>query len=229
MDDRCWSQGGVRKQSRTHAHGTMHPHACGAATQKTLHGAVPGLWERACTHQAAAAVAVWERSMYVAREMHGDAARAMHALGRPVPSSTSAKRAFQNVPRPCRTYNPQDGRGLKKPASKEQAMQELVTAVSSAHVCTSLCMAHSHVQGTQLYGSSDVGLVPRWWRAGPTHRARWACTCTRPLHAAAACVACRRTRARHVAATARHSYRGAILLHPRAGPKRIPCITDMQP
>jgi len=31
---------------------------------------------------------------------------------------------------PAWTYNPQDGRGLKKPISKEQAMQELVEVVS---------------------------------------------------------------------------------------------------
>ncbi len=29
----------------------------------------------------------------------------------------------------CRTYNPEDGRGMRKPASQEKAMAELVEAV----------------------------------------------------------------------------------------------------
>ena len=31
----------------------------------------------------------------------------------------------------CRTYNPEDGRGSKKPATRDQAMKELVEVVSS--------------------------------------------------------------------------------------------------
>jgi hypothetical protein len=62
-----------------------------------------------------------------------------------------------------RTYNPQDGRALKKAATQEQAMQELVEVVSEAYWAETSALLTVHPQRWPLGGGGH----PRF--SNPVH------------------------------------------------------------